>query len=86
MRVGPLRKIKRPSHAAGLACDGDTFEIVAGTYRDCAVWRASHITIRGVGGMANVRNVTCMGKTVWVIFGNTTTIEKVRFSGTRVEP
>ena len=84
LRVGPTRKIKRPSHAAGLARNGDTIEIDAGTYRDCAVWRASRITIRGVGGLAHVRDVACQGKAIWVIYGNTTTIENIRFSHARV--
>ena len=84
LRVGPTRKLKRPSHAAGLARNGDTIEIDAGTYRDCAVWRASRITIRGVGGLAHVRDVACQGKAIWVIYGKTTTIENIRFSHARV--
>ena len=42
-------------------------------------------SIKGVGGMAHVKDISCQGKAIWVVYGNTTNIENVRFSGARVE-
>lgn len=78
--VGPARLLKMPSDAARVARDGDVVEIDAGTYVDCAVWRASGLTIRARGGHAHVRDRTCQGKAIWVIDGNNTTVERIRFS------
>ena len=51
LRVGPGRTFTLPSQAAAAAQDGDEVDIDAGTYRkDVAVWRANHLTLRGVGG------------------------------------
>ena len=43
--VGPLRDLATPSEASWVAADGDTILIDPGSYTDCAVWRASHLTI-----------------------------------------
>jgi hypothetical protein len=51
LRVGPGETYAVPSAAAKAARDGDVVEIRAGTYSgDVAVWRASNLVIRGVGG------------------------------------
>lgn len=84
LKVGPGKRYKRPSHAAKAARDGDTIEIAAGEYVDCAVWRASNLTIRGIGGRAHVRDRTCKGKAIWIIRGTNTRIENIEFSGMRV--
>jgi hypothetical protein len=87
LRVGPQRELKRPSEAARLARDGDVVEIDAAVYEgDAAVWRQHRLTVRGVGGRAQLRanGAHAEGKAIWVIKGNDTTIEGVEFSGAQV--
>jgi len=87
LRVGPERDLKTPSAAAKIARNGDIIEIDAGTYAgDAAVWRAQHLTIRGVGGRAHLRadGAEAEGKGIWVVKGNDTTIEAIEFSGAKV--
>jgi len=79
--VGPNAFYKKPSAAAKVAKDGDTIAIAAGIYEDCAIWRASNLTIRGVGGRAHLRDVTCQGKAIFITRGSNTTIENMEFSG-----
>lgn len=81
LRVGPNAPYKLPSDAAKVAKDGDTIEIAAGIYEDCAIWKADNLTIRGVGGRAHLRNVTCQRKAIFITKGNNTTIENIEFSG-----
>ena len=83
-RVGPKRKLRLPSQAAGLVRNGDVVLIDAGAYKDCAVWRADRLTLRGVGGLAHVKDVACQGKAIWVIYGHAVKVENIRFSGARV--
>nr|MBP6802426.1 hypothetical protein [Zoogloea sp.] len=53
LRVGPQEAIRTIAMAAARAQDGDTVEIVAGTYvGDVAVWSQKRLTIRGIGGRA----------------------------------
>jgi len=82
--VGPTRLLKRPSDAARVVRDGDIVEIDPGTYRDCAVWRASNLTLRGHEGIAHIADKTCQGKALWVIDGDNTTVERIRFTGAAV--
>jgi hypothetical protein len=87
LRVGPQRELKRPSEAARVARDGDVVEIDAAVYEgDAAVWRQHRLTIRGVGGRAQLRanGAHAEGKAIWVIKGNDTTIEGVEFTGAKV--
>lgn len=79
-QVGPTRALRLPSEAARIARDGDTVEIDPGTYEDCAVWRASRLKLLGKGGIAHVTTKTCQGKAIWVIDGDDTTVERIRFS------
>jgi hypothetical protein len=84
LRVGPLQDIKRPSEAARVVRDGDVVEIEAGEYRaDAAVWRANHLTLRGVGGRVRLlsQGVTAEGKAIWVLKGNGTIVENIVFEG-----
>ncbi len=83
-RVGPNRELRFPSHAARLVRDGDVVLIDAGAYRDCAVWRPDRLILRGVGGLAHVKDVSCEGKGIWVIYGHAVRVENMRFSGSRV--
>jgi hypothetical protein len=87
LRVGPQHALKSPSEAARVARGGDTIEIAAGTYaRDAAVWTQSRLTIRAVGGRAQLRadGASAEGKAIWVIKGADTTIEGIEFSGAKV--
>jgi hypothetical protein len=87
LRVGPAQELKTPSAAAKIARDGDTIEIEAGVYAgDAAVWRQNGITIRAVGGRAQLRanGAQAEDKGIWVIKGAGTTIEGIEFSGAKV--
>lgn len=84
LQVGPTRLLKSPSAAAKIAQAGDLIEIDAGSYRDCAVWRAPNIRIRGVGGYAHVKDVSCDHKAIWVFYASPVHISQIRFSGARV--
>lgn len=87
LQVGPSRTYKVPSQAAPAAQDGDTIEIDAGVYSaDWAQWNANNLTIRSVGGVAQLRSsgLIANGKAIWVIRGNNTLVENIEFSGARV--
>lgn len=87
LRVGAGRELKRPSAAAQIAHDGDIVEIDAGVYDgDAAIWRQDRLTIRGLGGRAQLRanGAHAEGKAIWVIKGNDTKVESVEFSGAKV--
>lgn len=84
LAVGPARELKMPSAAARIAQRGDVIEIDPGTYADCAVWRADNITIRG-GGKAHVKDVSCDGRGIWIIWGRNTTVDGIEFSGADVQ-
>lgn len=83
LEVGPARAFDVPSAAAAIARDGDTIRIDAGTYRDCAVWRASDLTIEGIGGRPLMRDVTCASQAIWLIFGSRITVRNVAIAGAR---
>lgn len=87
LSVGPDGQYPTPSMAAKAARDGDTIEIMAGTYRgDVAVWRANNLVIRGIGGKAilDAAGRSARGKAIWVIQGRNTTVENIAFTGARV--
>jgi Right handed beta helix region len=87
IRVGPTQKYKSPSSVARLVRDGDTVEIAAGIYEgDVASWRASNLTLRGVGGRAHLKAMgrSSGGKAIWVIKGDNNVVENIEFSGARV--
>jgi parallel beta helix pectate lyase-like protein len=87
LRVGPARDIKTIHDAAAQAKDGDTIEIDAGTYTgDVAVWHASNLTIRGVGGRPHLvaDGEAAEGKAIWVTAGSNIRIENIEFSGATV--
>jgi len=87
LRVGPGQKYSKPSQAAWSARNGDVIEIAAAVYeRDAAVWIQNNLTIRGVGGRAHLRanGANAEDKAIWVIKGNSTTIENIEFSGASV--
>jgi len=86
LSVGPGQPFALPSEAAAAAQDGDTIEISAGTYRDVAIWRASRLTIRGVGGRPRIDagGGGAAGKATWVIAGRRVVVENVELTGSRV--
>ena len=86
-QVGPTRTYAVPSAVAGLVNDGDTVQIDAGTYTDCAVWTKNNLLLQGVGnGYAHCINSVCGYKGIWVINAgaNNITIENMEFSGASI--
>jgi hypothetical protein len=82
LKVGPGQQYKRPSEAAAVAHNGDTIEIEAGSYPgDVAVWRQHDLTLRGVGGRAqlNAMGGSAEGKAIWVIKGDRARVENIEF-------
>lgn len=84
LEVGPERTLKAPSAAAKIAKDGDTVMIDPGTYYDCAVWSANHLTIAGGDGAVVITDTACEGKALFVIRGNDTAIRNISFARARV--
>ncbi len=84
LTVGPGEQFAVPSQAAAVAQDGDDVQIDAGLYvGDVAVWRASNLTLEGVGGFAHLDagGRSAQGKAIWVIQGDNTTVLSIEFSG-----
>jgi hypothetical protein len=84
--VGPDEALKVPSAAAGVAADGDTIEIAPqeGGYFDCAIWRASRLTIEGRGPGVVITDKTCEGKALFVISGDDVTVRNLTLQRARV--
>lgn len=80
-QVGASKTYTVPSAVANLVSDGDTVDIDAGTYSDCATWNKNNLLLRGVGGMAHIKDVVCSGKGIWNFNGNNITTEYIEFSG-----
>jgi len=84
LSVGPGKRFVKPSQAAASAHDGDTVSIDAGVYEgDVCVWKASNLTLRGVGGLAHMKSggKVAIGKAIWVLQGDNTTVDGIEFSG-----
>ncbi len=80
LEVGPDRALKRPSQAAQAARDGDTVMIDPGDYDDCAVWRASRLTIAARAPGVVFTGKTCQDKAIFVIDGNDVTVRGISFT------
>ena len=80
LEVGPRHALKQPSMAAAAAMAGDTIRIDPAVYVDCAVWRASHLTIEASGPGVVITSKTCMGKGIFVVVGDDTTIRGITFT------
>jgi Right handed beta helix region len=79
---GPIRLIDM---AALKAADGDTIIIKDGDYKQCAVWKASNITIKAQSpGKVIIHDQSCNGKGIFVISGNNVTVDGVMLKGARV--
>lgn len=84
LEVGSGRAYPQPSDAAAAARDGDTIRIAAGTYADCAVWRADRLVIEGEDAERSVvGGRTCQGKGVFVISGRGVTVRGLTLTGAR---
>jgi hypothetical protein len=83
LKVGPNEIYKYPSGAAAFAYAGDTIEIAPGTYLDCAVWEAGHLTIIGKGDVI-LADTTCEREAIFVTRGNDITIRGITFTGAKV--
>jgi len=84
LKVGPSQTYKAPSAAAAVAKNGDRIEIEPGQYFDCAVWEADNLVIEGTGPGVVITDKTCMGKGLFVIEGNNTTVRNLTLTRARV--
>ena len=88
LHVGPGQTYATPCAAFAAAADGAVIEIdAAGSYAgDVCGSARSNLTIRGVNGRPRIdaAGANAMGKGVWVVQGNNTTIENVEIFGARV--
>jgi len=84
LMVGQNQIYKMPSQAAAVARDGDHIEIQPGEYFDCAVWRPNDLVIEGTGSGVVITDKTCMGKGIFVVSGNNTTIRNLTLARARV--
>ncbi len=88
LSVGPGRTFTTPCQAFAVAVDADVVEIdAAGNYAGdvCAIW-PNALTIRGVNGrpVLNAAGRSAEGKAIWVIKGQSTTVENVEFTAATV--
>jgi hypothetical protein len=85
LEVGAGKPYPLPSAAAMAAHDGDHIVIAAGSYFDCAVWKANDLTIQGAGADVTViTDKACMGKALFVTQGNNITISDLTLTRARV--
>jgi hypothetical protein len=84
LKVGPSQTYKAPSAAAAVAKNGDHIEIEPGQYFDCAVWNANDLVIEGTGPGVVITDKTCMGKGLFVIEGDNTTVRNLTLTRSRV--
>jgi hypothetical protein len=81
LEVGPGKPFARPSQAAAAARAGDVVRIAPGTYRDCAVWRASDLSIEAEGGPVVITGPVCQDKALFVVAAPRVTISGLTFRG-----
>src|SRR5262249_27715650 len=84
LKVGPSETYKAPSAAAAVAPAGDHIEIEPGPYFDCAVWNADNLVIEGTGPGVLITDKTCVGKGLFVIEGDNTTVRNLTLTRSRV--
>jgi hypothetical protein len=84
LEVGTGQAYELPSAAAAVAQDGDTVAISPGTYFDCALWRASRLTIASTGAATGpdvvITDRACAGKAAFVISGDHVVVRGVTFT------
>ena len=89
LSVGPGKTYAKPCDANKAAKDGDTVEIdAAGSYAgDVCQWNQNNLTLKGVNGRPKIDATGASisnGKGIWVLFGETTTVENIEFAGASV--
>lgn len=84
LKVGPNQTYPSPSAAAAVAKNGDHIDIDPGHYVDCAVWRADNLVIEGDGPGVVIADKSCMGKGLFVVAGNNTTVRNLTLEHARV--
>ncbi|MGL1937414.1 MAG: right-handed parallel beta-helix repeat-containing protein [Fibrobacterales bacterium] len=89
--IGLAAEYRTPNelYKANVVSAGDTISIEAGEYVGTdalAHWAADSLLIRGVGGRPHLKasEEYIMGKGIWVVSGDYTTIENIEFSGAQV--
>ena len=80
LAVGPNRALKVPSQAATIAQAGDVIRIDAGTYADCATWKAPNLLIEAAEPGVVLAGKTCAGKGIFIIEGANITIRGITFA------
>lgn len=80
LAVGPGHALKLPSQAAMVAFNGDTVLIDPGNYDDCAVWRASRLTIAARAPGVVFTGKTCLNKAIFIIAGNDVAVRGITFT------
>ena len=83
LMVGSGYAYKTPSAAAAAAHNGNTVEIMPGTYSNCSVWNASNITIMGAGATPTITGGVCQGKGLFVVNGSNVTVKNLAFAGAK---
>ena len=86
LSVGKGRAYAAPSEAIAAARDGDTVQIDAGEYYDCAVVAANNLTIEGIGPKASavLTDKVCGGKALLITNGRNITIRNLTLQRARV--
>jgi len=87
LKVGPEAEIRSLEQAARQAQDGDTVEIAAGEYYECAMWPANGLVITGPADPATpavISDSACQGKAAFVIRGDKVTLRNLTFTRVRV--
>jgi hypothetical protein len=80
LQVGPRHMLKLPSQASLVARAGDVVLIDPGTYADCAVWRADHLTIAASGPGVVLSGRTCREQAIFIIEGDDVTVRGITFA------
>jgi Right handed beta helix region len=87
--VGPSRALTGPGAVASMVRDGDVVILDPGIYRDCAIWRASGLTIQGRDPPASVARTmmtrpiitgpACADRALFYFVGNNITVRGLTF-------
>jgi hypothetical protein len=84
LSVGPGQTYKLPSEAISAAANGDTVQIAAGEYFDCATVKANDLTIVGVGAESILTDKVCGGKGILITAGKNITLRNLTLQRARV--
>ncbi|MSP00339.1 MAG: hypothetical protein EXR07_04705 [Acetobacteraceae bacterium] len=87
--VGPGRKLTGPGQVAGMVEDGDRVVFDPGIYRECAIWKASRLTIEArrappamnqtVMSQSIITGPTCADRALFLFTGNDITVRGMVF-------